>query len=182
MNNPQPQTSTMKHHMRNHLTMILGLAAAIAMPIPCAAQPAADARDAAAVKMTRVLTLHDALKIADAAQARAKQEAWTVAIAILDAGGHLLYFRRMDGTQIGSGGLAIDKADCSLMFKRPTKAFEDMVLQNGMVHLMNLKHVVAVEGGLPIVHDGEVIGAIGISGVTAEQDGIIAAAGLDAFK
>ncbi len=168
--------------MKHHLFLTLSLAAAIAMPTPGAAEPAPDAREIPAAKMVRVLTLDEALRIADAAQARAKQDEWTVAIAILDAGGHLLYFRRMDGTQIGSGGLAIDKADSSLMFQRPTKAFEDMVLKDGMVHLMNLKHVVAVEGGLPIVHDGEVIGAIGISGVTVEQDGIIATAGLAALS
>jgi len=134
------------------------------------------------VQTIRLLTLEDARRIADAAQARAVQDNWTVAIAIVDAGGHLVVFGRMDGTQIGSSEIAIRKAESALFFKRPTKALEDLIAKDGLAHVMTLRNVTAVEGGLPIMHDGQVIGAIGISGVTAAQDGIIAAAGLEAFR
>lgn len=133
-----------------------------------------------AQQTTKVLTLAEAQKISDAAEARARQDNWNVVIAIHDAGGHLISLRRMDGTQIGSVDVAQKKAETALKFKRPTKVFEDGV-KSGNVHMLSLG-VTAVEGGLPIVHDGQVIGSIGISGVTSAQDGIIAAAGLEAFK
>jgi glc operon protein GlcG len=128
----------------------------------------------------KVITLEEAQKISDAAQEKAKAENWNVVIAILDAGGHLIALRRMDGTQVGSVEVAQKKAETALKFKRPTKVFEDAV-KGGNVHIMSLPNVVAVEGGLPIEHDGMVIGSIGVSGVTSAQDGIIAEAGLKAF-
>lgn len=128
----------------------------------------------------KVISLEEAQKISDAAEVKARAENWNVVIAILDAGGHLIALRRMDGTQVGSVEVAQKKAETALKFKRPTKVFEDAV-KGGNVHIMSLPNVVAVEGGLPIVHDGMVIGAIGVSGVTSAQDGIIAEAGLKAF-
>ncbi|WP_291366844.1 heme-binding protein [Cyclobacterium sp.] len=132
-------------------------------------------------EMTRLLTLEDAQRISDAAEARAKQDNWNVVIAVLDAGGHLIALRRMDGTQIGSVDVGIQKASTALKFKRPTKVFQDGV-QAGNVHIMSLEGVAAVEGGLPIKSGDHVIGSIGVSGVTSAQDGIIAAAGLAAFE
>lgn len=128
----------------------------------------------------RVLSLEDAQRISDAAEARARQDNWNVVITILDAGGHLVALRRMDGTQIGSVEVGIQKATSALKFKRPTKVFEDAV-KSGNVHLISLPGVVAVEGGLPIKDGDQVIGSIGVSGVTSAQDGIIAAAGLESF-
>jgi glc operon protein GlcG len=129
---------------------------------------------------TKALNLADAQRISDAAEERAREDNWNVVIAILDEGGHLLALRRMDGTQVGSVDVAIAKAKTSVYFKRPSKVFEDAA-KGGNTHLMSLPNVVAVEGGLPI-RDGErVIGAIGISGVTSEQDGIIAEAALKAL-
>jgi len=136
---------------------------------------------ALAQETTRILTLEDAQNISDAAEARARQDNWNVVIAILDAGGHLIALRRMDGTQVGSVDVGIQKATTALKFKRPTKVFQDGV-QAGNVHIMSLPGVVAVEGGLPIKAGEQVIGSIGVSGVTSAQDGIIAAAGLDAFE
>jgi glc operon protein GlcG len=129
----------------------------------------------------KLLNLEDAQKMADAAEAKARQENWNVVIVVLDAGGHLITLRRMDGTQIGSVEVAMKKADTALKFKRPTKVFEDAV-KGGNVHIISLPGVVAVEGGLPISHEGNVIGSIGISGVTSAQDGMIAAAALESFK
>lgn len=133
-----------------------------------------------AQEMARVLTLEDAQRISDAAEARARQDNWNVVIAILDAGGHLVALRRMDGTQIGSVDVGIQKATSALKFKRPTKVFEDAV-KSGSVHIISLPGVIAVEGGLPIKDGDRVIGSIGVSGVTSAQDGIIAAAGLESF-
>jgi glc operon protein GlcG len=130
---------------------------------------------------TKILTLADAQRISDAAQERAEQDGWNVVIAVLDQGGHLLTLRRMDGTQVGSVDVAMAKAKTSLYFKRPTKVFQDMA-KEGNLHMMSLPNVVAVEGGLPIKDGDMVIGAIGISGVTSEQDGIIADAALKALE
>lgn len=134
-----------------------------------------------AQQMTRVLTLEDAQKISDAAEAKARASDWNVVIAIVDAGGHLIALRRMDGTQTGSVDVALRKSDSALKFKRPTKIFEDAVMQ-GRVNILSLPGIVAVEGGLPIKVGDQVIGAIGVSGVKSSEDGIIAAAGLEAFK
>lgn len=127
-----------------------------------------------------MLTLADAEKISDAAEARARQDNWNVVIVIMDAGGNLVLLRRMDGTQIGSIDVAQKKAETAVKFRRASKVFEDLV-KAGNVHIMSLG-VAAVEGGLPLMHDGQVIGSIGISGVTSAQDGIIAAAGAEAIN
>lgn len=134
---------------------------------------------AMAQQTARVLNLEDAQRISDAAEARARQDNWNVVIAVLDAGGHLIALRRMDGTQIGSVDVAMQKASTAVKFKRPTKVFEDGV-KSGNVHILSLG-IAAVEGGLPIRDGDHVIGSIGVSGVTSAQDGIIAAAGLEAF-
>jgi glc operon protein GlcG len=128
----------------------------------------------------KILTLADAQRVADAAEAKARENNWNVVIAILDGGGNLVLLRRMDGTQMGSIDLAQQKAQTAFKFKRATKVFEDAI-KAGNIHFLSMPGVVAVEGGLPILHEGQVVGAIGISGVTAAQDGIIATAGLEAF-
>lgn len=129
---------------------------------------------------TRPLTLEEAKVILNAAEQRAEQDDWTVAIAIVDAGGHLLSFSRLPGTQIASIDVAIQKAVTSVYYKRPTKAFQDGVT-DGNMSLLSLPHFSAFEGGVPVIIDGEVIGAIGVSGVTPAQDGIIAAVGAGAL-
>lgn len=128
----------------------------------------------------RTLSLADAKSVAAAAAAKAHAEQWPVVIAILDAGGHLLYLERADATQLGSVVVAQEKAKTALMFRRPTKAFEDMVL-GGRAHMMALPGVTPIEGGLPLLADGEVVGAIGISGVQSSQDGQVAQAGAAAL-
>jgi uncharacterized protein GlcG (DUF336 family) len=136
----------------------------------------------ASFKTVRLLTLDDAQRISDAAMARAAKDKWDVAIVIVDAGGHLVSLRRMDGTQLGSIDIATRKAISAVEFKRPTKALQDLIAEDGLTFVLSLPNVTAVEGGLPILHNGHVIGAIGISGATAAQDGIIAAAGLQNFR
>jgi glc operon protein GlcG len=129
---------------------------------------------------TKAISLADAERIMDAAIAKANAENWTVAVAIVDAGGHLILLKRIDNTQIGSIEVAIKKAQASVSFKRPTKAFQDGVAA-GSVGILGLPGSLPFEGGVPIFHDGRVIGAIGVSGVTAAQDGVVAAAGLEAL-
>lgn len=128
-------------------------------------------------KQKPILTLEDAKRMADAAEAKAKQENWNVVIAILDDGGHLILLRRMDGVQLGSIDLAQTKAKTAVYYKRASKVFEEQVT-NGNIRPLSMPNVFASEGGVPIIEDGVVIGAIGVSGVTSVQDGIIAAAGL----
>ena len=128
----------------------------------------------------KVLTLDAAREIASAAQAEARNNGWNVVIAVVDDGGHLIYLERMDGTQVASVIVAQEKAACAIRFKRPTKALEDVVA-GGRTVVMKLAGAVPVEGGLPIVIDGEFLGAIGVSGVTSAQDGQVAAAGLAAL-
>jgi len=126
----------------------------------------------------KTLSLSDAKRIAAAASARAVAEGWTVVIAVLDSGGHLIYLERADGTQLGSVVVAQEKARTALLFKRPTKALEEGVL-GGRVHMMALPGVIPVEGGLPLVMEGEIVGSIGVSGVQSSQDGQVAAAGAE---
>ena len=140
-----------------------------------AALPAAAAAQLADKK---VLTLAAAQEVATAAEATARENGWNVVIAIVDDAGILVYLQRLDGTQPGSVDVAQQKARSAAMFRRPTKAFADAVAQ-GAVAILSLNGAVAVEGGVPLTADGSVIGAIGVSGVTSQQDGIIAQAGAD---
>lgn len=126
----------------------------------------------------KCLTLAAAKKIAAAAHAECVKNNWTMFIAIIDDGGNLMYLERIDGTQLGSMQVSIEKGRSALLFKRPTKALEDAVA-GGRVVVMKLANAVPVEGGLPLVADGEIIGAIGVSGGTSAQDGIVAQAGVD---
>jgi glc operon protein GlcG len=124
----------------------------------------------------KTLSLSDAKKIAAAASAKAQAEGWNVVIAIHDNGGNLIYLERADGTQLGSIVVAQEKSGTALRFRRATKVLEDSVLA-GRVHMMSLPGITCVEGGLPLIVEGEVIGSIGVSGVQSSQDGEIAAAG-----
>ena len=129
------------------------------------------------------VTLEAAKKGATAALAEARKNSWTVAVAIVDTGGDLVYFERLDGTQVGSVQVAIAKARSAALFKRPTKSFQDTLAAGGVgLRVLALENAVAVEGGIPIVVEGNIVGAIGVSGVTAEQDGQCAAAGVAALK
>ncbi|HWA14199.1 MAG TPA: heme-binding protein [Burkholderiales bacterium] len=126
----------------------------------------------------KVLNLDGARKVAAAAEAEARKNNWNVVIAIVDDGGNLLYLQRMDGTQTGSIQVAIDKAKTAQAFKRPTKVFEDAIA-GGRNAILGLNGALPLEGGLPIKSGDQLVGAIGVSGVTAQQDGQIAKAGAD---
>ncbi len=126
----------------------------------------------------RALTLEAAKKIAAAAEAEAIKNNWRVVIAVVDDGGHLLYLQRLDGTQTGSIEVAIQKARTAVAFKRPSKAFSDLVGEGRLV-MLALPGATPIEGGVPLSVDGQMVGAIGVSGVTSVQDGQIAKAGAD---
>jgi uncharacterized protein GlcG (DUF336 family) len=121
-----------------------------------------------------------ARRVAAAALAEGKKNGWTVAAAVVDPGGALAYFERIDGTQAGSSEVALAKARSAAAFKRPTKAFEDAVA-GGRHVISSLPGAMPLEGGVPIVIDGQIVGAIGVSGATSEQDGVCAKAAIAAL-
>ena len=127
------------------------------------------------------INLAAAKKIAATAAAEAVRINVNAIIAIVDPGGHLVYLERFDKAQYGSIEVAVHKAGCSVAYKRPTKAFEEAV-SSGKISLLTLDGICAVEGGVPIVQNGKIAGAIGVSGGTVQEDGQIAAAGVGALK
>lgn len=115
--------------------------------------------------------------------AEAKKNNWTVAVAVVDTAGKLVYYEKMDNTQLGSAEVSISKARSAALFKRPTKAFQDALAAGGNGwRVLRLEGAVPVEGGIPIVSDGKIIGAIGVSGDTSEHDAQCAKAGVDSVK
>lgn len=127
--------------------------------------------------------VEDAKKAAAAALAEARKNNWTMAVAVTDIGGDLVYFEKMDGTQTGSVRVALGKARSAVLFKRPTKVWEDLVAAGGAgLRILGLEGAVPIEGGLPLLMDGKIVGAIGVSGGTAQQDGVAAKAGADTPK
>jgi uncharacterized protein GlcG (DUF336 family) len=127
-----------------------------------------------------MLTLEDAQRITLAARRAAVENNWNVVITVVDDGGHLISLERMDGTQKGSVRIAEQKARTAILFKRPTKAFEDAVLQGRPV-FMTMPDVICLEGGVPLIREGVYVGAIGVSGVKSSEDGVVAAAGAAAL-
>jgi len=126
----------------------------------------------------------DAAKAAAAASiAEAKKNGWKMAIAIVDTGGYLVYFEKMQDTQTGSVELAIEKAKTAALFRRPTKVFEDGVAGGGAgLRLLRLTGAIPIDGGVPIVEGGKIVGAVGVSGGSGEQDGMTAKAGASVIK
>ena len=127
------------------------------------------------------ITADQAKKVAAAAVAEARKNQWTMAVAIVDPAGDLVYFEKMDDTQVGSVDVAIGKARSAARFKRPTKAFQDALAAGGEGwRILALDGAIPVDGGVPLVVGGKIVGAIGVSGGTSAQDGQVAAAGVAA--
>jgi glc operon protein GlcG len=120
-----------------------------------------------------------ARRIAGTAIAEGKKNGWTVAVAVVDPGGALVYFERIDGTQYASSDIAVAKARTAATYKRPTKLLEDAVA-SGRQGLLSLPGALLLEGGIPLVVDGKIIGAIGVSGATSQQDGVCAQTAINA--
>lgn len=151
---------------------ILGGALAVAI---------AGSAGAAKLATKRALTLEIAKEISAAAEAEAVKNSWTMVIAIVDDGGRLMHLIRRDGTQYGSIEVAQDKARTAIAFRRPSKALEDAVA-GGRNAILGLNGATPIEGGIPIVVDGEMVGAIGVSGGSSAQDGQVAQAGINALE
>jgi glc operon protein GlcG len=126
----------------------------------------------------QVLSLDVAKQIAAASEAEAKKRGATVVIAVVDDGGYLLVLERLDDTQVASVDVGIAKARTAAIFRRPSKVFEDQV-RNGRVSALALPGAVALQGGVPIIIDGKVVGAVGVSGNSPQEDEDIAKVGAD---
>lgn len=129
------------------------------------------------------ISLDDAKRVALPALAEARRNSWNVAVAIVDISGNLVYYEKMDGTHLGSVNVSIAKARSAALFRRSTKAFQDVLAAGGEgLRILRLEGAVPLEGGLPIIINSKIVGAIGVSGVTSQQDGQVALAGVNAVK
>ncbi len=152
---------------------------AVAASLACASSALAQAP----IPYGEPISLADARKVIAAATAEADKNKWPVAIAVVDGAGHLVAFDRLDNTQYGSIEVALQKAKTSALFRRPTKVFEDGIAAGGAtLKVLKLPDALPIEGGLPILRDGKVIGAVGVSGVKSTEDAQIATAGLTALE
>jgi glc operon protein GlcG len=128
------------------------------------------------------ITLDDAKRAMAAAELEAAKNSWQVAITILDSGANLVMFHKFDNTQLASIGASEGKARTAVTFKRPSKALDDAIAAGGAgLRLLAVKDITPLEGGLPIVIDGKIVGAIGVSGALSSQDAQVAKAGADAL-
>jgi len=129
------------------------------------------------------IAVESAKKAAAAALAEAVKNHWTMAVAIVDPNGTLIYYEKMDNTQIGSAQVSINKARSAALYKRPTKALQDALASGGAgLRVMALEGAVPVEGGVPLISNGKIVGAIGVSGDSSDHDGICAEAGAATLK
>ena len=122
------------------------------------------------------ISLQRAQAVAAAAMAEAAKRGWQLNIAVVDSGANLVTFVRMDGAQLGSIAVSEHKARTAAKYRRPTKAFEDTIQKAGFNYVLTLDDVVASRGGIPLIEDGKLIGAIGCSGGTGSQDEVVCAA------
>jgi glc operon protein GlcG len=129
----------------------------------------------------KTVSLDLAKKIAAVAETEAIKNNLSVVVAIVDDGGNLVYLEKMDNAQLGSINIAIDKAKTSVLFKRPSKAYEEKV-SAGNNAILGLKEVLPFEGGIPLVISDQIVGAVGASGGSPQQDGMIAKAAIDYFQ
>ena len=128
------------------------------------------------------ISLEQARGVMAAAEAAARANEWPMVIAIVDSGGHLVMLHSFDHAQHGSVVIAQEKARCAVNFKRPTKAIEEAVAQGGLnLRMLATPGMVPLEGGVPLIADGKIIGAIGVSGMRSNQDGQVAEAGAKAL-
>jgi uncharacterized protein GlcG (DUF336 family) len=146
----------------------------------CAQQPAAPPPPQ--ISYGAPISLEQAKKVIAAAEAEAKKNNWNMVIAVLDSGANLVMLERMDGTQLGSIEVAKDKAYSAVLYRRPTKVLQDVLEKGGLnLRVLKLSGALPFEGGIPILVDGKIIGAVGVSGGASEQDAQVAKAGADAL-
>jgi len=167
--------------MRTRGLIALGIGAAFALGgAALAQQPSAP--PAPAVDYGPPITNEQAKAVAAAAFAEAKKNNWRMAFAVVGPSGELVYFEKMDGTQLASADISQGKARTAVMFRRPSKAFADQYAAGNTAFMTFPEKPVASEGGVPITVNGKIIGAIGASGGTGQQDGMAATAGAGAAK
>jgi uncharacterized protein GlcG (DUF336 family) len=166
--------------MNSLVALTIGAGLILGAPAPAQSQPAAPPPP----DYGAPINIDQAKEAAVAAIAEAKKNGWRMAVAVVDPGGTLVYFEKLDGTQNASVSLAQAKAHTSALFRRPSKAFADQFAagNTGFMSFPNDARPIASEGGVPIVVNGKLIGAIGASGGTGQQDGVVATAGANAVK
>lgn len=136
-----------------------------------------------AIPIGSSIGLEAAKKVAAVAAAEAHKNGWFMAVAVVDPAGTLVYYEKADTTQLGSANVAIAKARSAALFKRPTKAFQDALAKGAEgLRVLRLENAVPVEGGVPLLVEGKLVGAIGVSGDLSEHDGQCAAAAAASLK
>jgi glc operon protein GlcG len=164
------------------MSRMLALAGALAAFITAGSLAPAAAQQPSTPPYGPPITLDDAKRAMSAAELEAAKNSWQVAITILDSGGNLVMFHKVDNTQLASIPASEGKARTALTFKRPSKALDDAIAAGGAgLRLLAVKDITPLEGGLPILVDGKIIGAIGVSGALSSQDAQVAKAGADAL-
>jgi len=168
--------------MERLLSPVIGAALVLAATTVSAQQPPA-AAPPPPPPYGMAISLEQAKKIMAGAEAEAKKNSWNVCMVVLDSGGNIVMVQRMDGAQFGSIEVAREKAYSAVAFRRPTKAFDDALAQGGSnLRILRLPGASPLEGGIPIVVDGKLIGGVGVAGVQATQDAQIGRAGIDGLK
>jgi glc operon protein GlcG len=165
--------------------LLLPLAALLAADAPAkpAAPAAAPAPSAYAIPIGTNISVDQAKKVAAGAAAEARKNGWFMAIAVVDPGGTLVYYEKADNTQMGSAVVAIEKARSAALYKRPTKAFQDALAKGAEnLRILRLQGAVPVEGGVPLLVEGKLVGALGVSGDLSEHDNQCATAGAALLK
>jgi uncharacterized protein GlcG (DUF336 family) len=159
------------------LALVATAAAGQGQPAPQAKPPSSYA-----LPIGQAISLDAAKKAAAGASAEAKKNGWFMAIAVVDPAGTLVYFEKADTTQLGSAPVAVGKARSAALYKRPTKAFQDALEKGGAnLRVLALDGAVPIDGGVPLLIDGKLVGALGVSGDLAEHDGQCATAGASAL-
>ena len=161
---------------------MLALACAFALSVGSAIAQTPPASSPATQLYGPPITLDQAKRAMAAAELEAAKNSWQVAITILDSGGNMIMFHRLDNAQLSATTVSEGKARTALEFKRPSKALDDAIAGGGAgMRLLALKNITPIEGGLPVVVDGKIIGAIGVSGALSSQDAQVAKAGAEAL-
>ena len=173
----------MTHSRLVKLVAVVTLATSCACRAQTASAPAAPPPNLYLTPYGAPITLEAAKKAAAAAQAEAVRNHWLMTVAVVDPSGNLVYYERSDDSQWGSAKVAIGKARAAALYKRPTKAFQDAIAKGGAgMRVLALDGAVPVEGGVPLISDGKIIGAIGVSGDLSENDAQCAGAAADTLK
>jgi uncharacterized protein GlcG (DUF336 family) len=154
---------------------------ALLLPVALVMPLSASSRAQDPIPYGAPINLETALKVVAAAEAEARRQNWPVAITVVDSAGFLVAFHRLDNTQLGSVEVSLQKAKTSALFRRATRTYEETLAQGGANLKVLRSPALPIEGGLPIIRDGKIIGAIGVSGVKSTEDAQVARAGLTAL-